>query len=581
MCGFFVIIFPEERSGQAGRLFARVLAGSSLGPPRVVRTPWALAAAFPRLDGSGGSPVSDDATGSWILAAGTWLHAEGLSAGGECELLGQALSQGCERLAGGLEGFFNIVIGNGTTREVTVITDLAGSRHCFAARIDGCTAISDSSLLLARLAGSGIDRTGLLEFLRTGAVYGGRTLFEGIGKLGAAAIHRFDASGGRGGRTYWDFASLDAGRLDGDDAVESFCGSLTSAARRIAALFPRPVCDLTGGYDSRAVVAAFLAAGARFETTVTGGPGDADVEIARRISQLTRVPHHFIETPVAGSVDELERSLELAGGDCDLVDYARVRSVHLTLSPRFDLSVNGSYGELARGYWWELVDGGRIDAGRVARERFLADPYRAGLFGEGQDLPPGHFAELVEGAGSIDGAAPEMRMDAIYIRLRMEHWQGRIASSTDRIRPCLSPFMLRPVLETALQAAPALRRRGLLVRRSLAALNPSLASVPLACGHPAMPVTIRNFPRFIPYAFHVAGRLSSRLTASAPAADLWRIEGVADYLDPSKMLLGEMMDRKRLAGFLDASRREGFDCRLQLDRMLSAELARRAQSRAP
>ena len=170
--------------------------------------------------------------------------------------------------------------------------------------------------------------------------------------------------------------------------------------------------------------------------------------------------------------------------------------------------------------------------------------------------------------------------------MRMQRWQGRIASSTNQIWPCLSLFIFRSVLETILMVKASLRRRSLLVRRMLAEFEPRLGEFPLEHGFPALPVTWKNFYRFWPIlgyykkriiakAFQKAGwRRAPSLPASSqlpPRFNLWEEEEMRDLLDPEKMGLGRLGDRKALDNFLSLSDKQDFKFNDQWTRMLTLE----------
>ena len=72
------------------------------------------------------------------------------------------------------------------------------------------------------------------------------------------------------------------------------------------------------------------------------------------------------------------------------------------------------------------------------------------------------------------------QMDNVYLNMRMQRWQGRIASSTMRIWPCVSPFMWRLPMEAALSAPPSVRLHSRMSRRLIEHFDPRLASLPLA-----------------------------------------------------------------------------------------------------
>lgn len=555
-----------------------------------METSWVRTARFPRRNGSGSAIATHEATQSWLLAVGTWFHAGGAASGEESRLLVRALEIGADKLANELEGFFVIVFANGRTREVFIITDIIGSRHCFLRRLEDCVVLSTSSLLLAGLAASTPDKTGCEEFLRTGSVYEGRTLFEEARKLPPATVLRLAPNGEAEEKVYWRVADLAPERYDGKQAVKQLIPVLMTGAARIGKLFARPVCDLTGGYDSRAVVAAFLSAGVRFETTVAGAATNADVVIAERLSDLTGKLHwHFENTPVT-TFDQLQQALQLTDGECDLVDYARIQSLHQQLSQNFDASINGSFGELARGYWWEVLwprigEQRKLDAAQIAARRYAVELSGSHLFPPqaSLDLPDlvAHLSGVIERAGAgLENAPNTLQLDNLYLHLRMQHWQGRLASSTDQLWPCLSLFMLRSVLEVMLQTDARARRRSLLMRMLLAELQPRLAAHPLDAGHPALPLDWKTWPHFLPAAKVFAQKAWKKaMSQSAPVHTdsarmrLWQDEQVRELLRPKKMLAGEWLERRRLETFLAASRQPQFSFDPQWRRLLGLEMA--------
>ena len=218
------------------------------------------------------------------------------------------------------------------------------------------------------------------------------------------------------------------------------------------------------------------------------------------------------------SFDELQKSLALADGEYDLVEYAQIRENHCRLAPQFEISINGSFGEVARGYWWELLlprlgARGPLDARKVARLRYGAQPFDASIFPPADRLDViAHFTGVIERTNAgLDGFPNTFQMDHAYLMMRMQRWQGRIASSTNQIWPCLSPFLFRSVLETMLRTRALLRWRSLLVRKMLARFQPEMAAYPLEHGFPAEPTTWKNFYRFWPLASYFGRKVAGKL----------------------------------------------------------------------
>src|SRR5205823_2710175 len=132
---------------------------------------------------------------------------------------------------------------------------------------------------------------------------------------------------------------------------------------------------------------------------------------------------------------------------------------------------------------------GEVDYADIAHKRFVAG-FDAALFAETIRIDPlSHFVETARRTNAeMDGCTPAMQMDNLYLMMRMRCWQGAIATSTNRVWPCLAPFMLRSVLEAMLQTSARLRARSLLMRKAIARMAPSIGNYPLESGSPAMPV---------------------------------------------------------------------------------------------
>lgn len=604
MGNLLVVIPAKGELPGAKRLFLNGLAVAreirAQIPSKSVESDWGLAASFPRYNGTGGSLVTDLETGNWLLSTGTWFHSDGYSGGAEAKLLRRYQQVGATQLGQELEGFFVLIFGDAGSHEVTVVTDIVGSCHCFQRSFKDGIVLSGSSLLLASLENCHLDLVACQEFLCTGIIYENRTCYQEVRKLGAATVSRFADGAKKGEERYWQPINANSQSSDGDAAVEALWDGITRAATRVHSRYPNPVCDLTGGYDSRALVAGFLGAGARFATAVSGAANSVDVQISRGLAQMLGLVNLHSEPMKQISFDQVQACLAVTDGEYDLVNYAQIREIHRRLSEQFDISINGSFGEVARGYWWELLlprIGSRrpLDAHKVAQGRYAAYRFDSSIFAAAERLDlADHFTGVIERTNAgIRDLPNTLQMDNAYLLMRMQHWQGRIASSTNQIWPCLSPFMFRAVLETMLAARPMLRWRGLMIRKMLAKFSPRMADYPLEHGFPAQPATWKNFYRFSPLAsylggkvFHkISGKLGMRPAAAAHESidarmQLWRDEQVKEVLRPTNMALATSLDPPALANFLARSQQEQFAFSEQWARVLSLECALQGAKRA-
>ena len=588
-----VIAASEERAREAtqeARAIGRAQGLSERGSP--VARDGVRAVAYRRQNGSGAPVVEDLRTGSWILAAGTWFHRSGFATGDEGLLLERFVAGGIDRLACELEGFFTMVAWDAGSRVLSVVTDLCGTCHVFARVEHDAVVLSGSSLTLAALGDGALDPVGVQEFLYTGVLYEGRTTHRNVRKLPAATILSWDRSLVCRERAYWTIAHVSDAALDGDAATAGVTEALVSASTRIGRVFARPVCDLTGGRDSRAVTAAMIEARAPFTAVVCGPESNRDVVVSKQLARIAGFAHRHLPAEEPASLAEIAATIDVTDGEYDLVEYARVRRIHQSLARAHDGSLNGTFGELARGHWLGRIrsDRGRpqtLDPSEVGAMRFVTQPSDPSIVPADLRLDlVAHFAGAVERTNQGLASQPlHAQMQNLYLMMRLQHWFGRIASSTDRIWPVLAPWSLRSVLAVVLSVAPRAKTNGLLVKRMLERLNPALARSPLENGAPALPLTLRNLPWFWPAPVEAARKGFERVRARAGLAPraglpprmqlLIGDKTIHDVLDPSNMRASSVLDRMALKHFLARAVQRDFAGDLQWNRILSLELTLR------
>jgi hypothetical protein len=586
--GTFLAVVP--RDGELLRC-REVLASAQIDldeATSTICTDWSIAVSCPRLNGSAAPITVDRSTGSWLAAVGTWFHQSG---NGQIEyMLERYLAHGAEYLARELNGCFVVVVGNANTREIVVISDVIGSFHFYHRHFRAGVALSTSSLLLSRFGDTTLDPVGCQEFLAAGVVYEDRTFYNQIRKLPPASITIFRDGKQLRQQRYWCANDLLPESLSAEHASDLLWNGMVAAAASINGQYDSVACDLTGGYDSRAVAAALLGAGKKFTAVVSGPPESGDVKVSAEIAAKCGLEHiHYPLPSLPILPDEMKWVGSLTDGECDLTDYINVARIHRDLSERFAISLNGSFGEVARGYWWELLiphTGAKLklDSSKLARRRYAVGSHTSLLQSRYEFDLVEHFRAIVDRTVTgLESYPNTFQMDITYLRMRMQRWQGRIASSTNRIWPCVSPFMFRPVLETMLQARFAARERSFLVRLMLAKYQPELAACWLEHGYPALPATWRTVTKFWPllphYSAKVIRKVKSRYTrdvrdqSETTRLELWRDDKVIDLLRPESMRTMEILDKHKVTQLLEASQRPRFAEGRLWSRLLSLEYA--------
>ena len=453
---------------------------------------------------------------TWIVALGTWLPIPARRGLNTRWLVDTYKRDGVIALSRQIEGIFAIIVGDIEKRCVHVITDRCGSLHIFYRTVPGGYALCTSSAVLS--ARSQLDPIAVHEFVATGIIYEDRTLFNEVRKLPPATVTTFSDGGKFLLESYWTPSEIPAESIDCNDAADAVHASLT----RVLSALPessRPlVSDLTGGYDSRLLLAGLLKAEVPFETTVSGNEAHPDVLVAKEIAQRLGIRHGHLTSGEALDGDSFLSAVRLTDGEYDAFDYARIQSIHRNLSSRYAMSLNGSFGELARGYWWELLwprlgKRAPLDASLVARKRFAAVPYNKSIFNGGANISLAeHMTEVIKRAENLARNQPNTtQLDWVYYTLRMQRWQGRIASSTNQIWRSISPIGFSEVLDPILATKAKGRFGSLLARVIFERHAPLLASLPLEHGYPPCRVTPMNIWKFVPLANYYANKAREKL----------------------------------------------------------------------
>jgi asparagine synthase (glutamine-hydrolysing) len=543
--------------------------------------------------------LRDKASGGWLNVAGTLFY--------EDSTRDEAILRLMRRLAGipdevdaalaRTEGIFVVVTREPIHGALRLITDRLGSLHVYSARAGSSLLLSTSSLILANLLRPEWDPTGCREFLATGTVFENRSLFQDIEKLPPASVLEFRDGQELGRRKYWDLASVMYDRSPRRGSVPELADALEGSLRVICRNYDKPLLDLTGGFDSRALLGAMLRVKKQIDTTVSGEETSPDVVASRRIAQVFGLRHR-VQTPEASPGDLWEDSkeaLSLCDGEYNVLEYAGTLRVNRRMAAEFDVSLNGSNGEICKGYWWELLfpftgSRNRFDEHRIAAGRFAFDEGAAPLLAcRYPTTLAEHFAEVIRRANrGFEGLPNTAKLDNVYLTIRMQRWQGRLASATSRIWPVLSPFMWTRPMEVALSAPPGSRVRHRMSRRLIEHLNPSLAALPLAQGYPALPLRPTTAHLFWPLAKELAEKAWRRAwglfgaeghpatRAQNPAIGLWENEEVSGLLRQDRMITRELYKPAALESFLGMSRSERFSKISQFGRVLTLELLAQA-----
>jgi asparagine synthase (glutamine-hydrolysing) len=251
-------------------------------------------------------------------------------------------------------------------------------------------------------------------------------------------------------------------------------------------------CPLSGGLDSRLVLAALREQGVSPHVYVYGNPGDEDVEIARAIGAACGFEVDWTDkdegevTPDAFT-ELVERNfLQFDGLPTfgNIFDNGAHGAAQLARHAGGAMAVSGGCGEIYRNFFY-LPDR-RFTAADIASTFFARfDPADATALFDPHAFMAAVTAKIQAAIEppAAHGPISRARVEHIYPRIRCRALFGREISLEGRLSPYLMPFLDHQVVAEAMTLPLALKHAGRFEAALLNAIDPELARQPSAYGH--------------------------------------------------------------------------------------------------
>lgn len=383
--------------------------------------------------------------GRFAVFAGRPIRWEGEEADGRSVLDPATYLDGVPE---GMDGRFAVVRTGGE-----VHTDPLGAYPVY--RCDGW--VSNSPEALRRVCGLGaLSADALAGVLGGGWSLSGSPLWEGVSRVPWSGAG-FLATG-------TGFSAERAGRL------------LVAAVRALADWPGRPnVVLVTGGRDSRLILAAARRAGIEMEVRTGGTPAAPDVVVGRRVAEAAGFEHGLLEPHPHGDFQAHWREMagvlaQTTGGTATLADAAGFPLAPNPPPPApLPLWHTGQGGEIARGYY------GDADLEGLVRKFLGVRPGRSTILSAtGAAL----VGERIGGWAAELGAPEGDLGDLFYLHQRMARWAAPTHAAVEPIRDSTSALWSWKLLPDLLGLPREARMREEFHARVLDQLAPELAELP-------------------------------------------------------------------------------------------------------
>jgi asparagine synthase (glutamine-hydrolysing) len=368
-------------------------------------------------------------------------------------------------------------------------TDAFGIGHLFLCQANGFAAVSSSGSLLGRLFGCELDQAALVGYAVLGAFQENDTPFRGVAKVPAG--HAVQLRGAEATlRSYFDTANFGY-------APEPGAGSLAEITRRVmdelSETMPQAELELSGGVDSRMMLAGLSPSRRKNHRALTIGPPDSpDVLIASQLAARCGLEHRVIATQNLAELgrEELRALLAVATESYDNAANPIDKAALVLVNQRFPSAArfSGQNGEILRGFYYPGQPLGRQPSEDLAQgllrwrlavnecvdpRLFASEPY-----GELRARAEARVVRLLAEARGPWWAA----LDRYYLYERMQRWVGNSSSNTLSDRILLYPFFDPRFVGAALAAPGSVKLNSRAAFQLLANLDADLAAQRLDSG---------------------------------------------------------------------------------------------------
>jgi len=262
------------------------------------------------------------------------------------------LRRGAE-VAAFFSGFFCIAVYDRRANRLSLISDRYGARPLYYVRRPGAMLFGSELKALARIDPSPrrIDEVGLAELFCYGTHFMDRTWMEGYLRLPPASILSVAAHGFEM-RRYWSYRyDESAAALDQATYATVFAVLLDRAVERCMRGSKRIGVFLSGGYDSRSVVAALRSHRIPIPAFTFGLPESRDVRFAAMLAERIGLPHRVLNQTGKYLAHNCPAIVWRTEG---MMTFANATSIqwHATLKKQIDIILTGFLGEFSGSHTW-------------------------------------------------------------------------------------------------------------------------------------------------------------------------------------------------------------------------------------
>jgi asparagine synthase (glutamine-hydrolysing) len=355
-----------------------------------------------------------------------------------------------------IEGSFSVAWWDQRRRRLTIGTDKIGQNLLFYGQRHGKFVFGSyvAQLMASGFLSNDVDPEGFADLLACEYVLGERTLFRDIRVLGPATYLVIDGDRIRA-RQYWRIDAVESDRNYDTDYLDELEAAWKLAVKRAVRTDLQSTIGMTGGIDSRMILAAAAAMGLPLFTYTGGLPDSTDVLLARQASDLTGAEHNFRLVEASKADRWLEPMVRYQGGFVATLHTHPCQALYS--KPGSDARVQGIGGEYLRGFWAPganepvslIQDKERFLINRVVthgKRGYLENLWKPDFAELALDAPRAHLLSIINSYDDRNGFLAQAHYFYLHERCRKFLNKGVIISKL--ARDVYFPFLDHSYVQT-------------------------------------------------------------------------------------------------------------------------------------
>ena len=349
--------------------------------------------------------------------------------------------------------------------------------------------LSSSWLACAQLGeGSTLDPVGTLDYLFSGANHGTRTPIAEVNIVDPAMVLNLTAGTRNNvfGAAFWQPEDYFSNQTRALDLISQRLVTMAGAYAR--GFHDHVKSALSGGFDSRLILAALLAAGERPRLHVYGSPDNEDVLVAQTIDHdmqldLRAIDKRALDREIAsGEKPDLASNLAFFDGlpSDGILDDGSDRATRQNQSRDGSLALNGGGGEVLRNFFY--LSDRRFSAADIVKVFYSGFDPAAVRNASALRAFKDYLASTIEAAVGATGLLSRQHVELIYPLIRGRYWTSRNNSMAARCGHFLTPFLDPQIVKASVRLPMSWKDYGRFEAKLIGQINPALAQYQMAYG---------------------------------------------------------------------------------------------------